>query len=217
MAVMLRTLGIPARLVNGFQSGVWNPLTEMFVVRASDAHSWVEAWLPGRGWTTFDPTPPDPDRGLPSLWSKLALYMDAAETFWQEWVLGYDPNQQAKLADSMQRSGRLFGLRWFDELREKREAWTRGAEVAVRRYGRRRPPCSRLPDWRCGWRRTPRAASACGGASGARAAGPGQPWRRHPALPPHAGSCSTPRLPEARLVHPPGVRRHPAGRTCAIW
>ena len=135
MTVMLRTQGIPARLVNGFQSGVWNPLTEQFVVRASDAHSWVEAWLPGRGWTTFDPTPPDPNRGLPSLWSKLALYTDAAETFWQEWVLGYDPNQQAKLADSMQRSGRLFGLRWFDELREKREAWKRGAELTVRRYG----------------------------------------------------------------------------------
>lgn len=135
MTVMLRTLGIPARLVNGFQSGTWNPFTEMFVVRASDAHSWVEAWLPGRGWTTYDPTPPDPNRRRPSLSSKLALYADAAETFWQEWVLGYDPNQQAQLADNVQRSGRLFGLRWFDELRERRQAWTQAAETIARRYG----------------------------------------------------------------------------------
>ena len=57
MAVMLRTLGIPSRVVTGFQSGVYNPMTGWQVFRASDAHSWVEAWFEGRGWTTFDPTP----------------------------------------------------------------------------------------------------------------------------------------------------------------
>ncbi|MGA3204346.1 MAG: DUF3488 and transglutaminase-like domain-containing protein, partial [Bryobacteraceae bacterium] len=56
MAVMLRTVGIPSRVVTGFASGVFNPLTGWQVVRASDAHSWVEAWIPGRGWTTYDPT-----------------------------------------------------------------------------------------------------------------------------------------------------------------
>ena len=45
---------------HGFQSGVYNPITDLWLVRASDAHSWVEAWMPGYGWTTFDPTPPDP-------------------------------------------------------------------------------------------------------------------------------------------------------------
>src|SRR6185295_13847344 len=74
MTVMLRTQGIPARLVTGFQSGTFNPMTELFVVRASDAHSWVEAWLPRRGWTTFDPTPPDPGFRQASLWDKLSLY-----------------------------------------------------------------------------------------------------------------------------------------------
>ena len=47
MAVMLRTLGIPSRLVTGFQMGVYNPISDLWVVRASDAHSWVEAWIPG--------------------------------------------------------------------------------------------------------------------------------------------------------------------------
>ena len=63
MAVMLRSLGIPSRLATGFQSGVYNPVSDLWLVRASDAHSWVEAWIPGYGWKTFDPTPADPNAG----------------------------------------------------------------------------------------------------------------------------------------------------------
>ena len=40
-------VGIPARLATGFQSGIYNPLTELWVIRSSDAHTWVEAWIPG--------------------------------------------------------------------------------------------------------------------------------------------------------------------------
>ena len=58
MAVMLRVVHIPSRVVTGFQSGAYNPITGWHVLRASDAHSWVEAWIPGQGWVTFDPTPP---------------------------------------------------------------------------------------------------------------------------------------------------------------
>jgi transglutaminase-like putative cysteine protease len=57
MAVMLRTLGIPSREVNGFLPGEYNDLAGDYIVRASDAHSWVEAYFPGSGWITFDPTP----------------------------------------------------------------------------------------------------------------------------------------------------------------
>ena len=64
MAVMLRTLGIPSRVATGFLSGVYNSMTGWQVIRASDAHSWVEAWIPGQGWTTFDPTPSDPVRRI---------------------------------------------------------------------------------------------------------------------------------------------------------
>ena len=44
---MLRVVYIPSRVVTGFQSGVYNPMTGWHVLRASDAHSWVEAWVPG--------------------------------------------------------------------------------------------------------------------------------------------------------------------------
>ena len=57
MAVMLRTLGIPSRVVNGFRTGEFNDLTSQYVVRASNAHSWVEAYFPKYGWVAFDPTP----------------------------------------------------------------------------------------------------------------------------------------------------------------
>jgi protein-glutamine gamma-glutamyltransferase len=135
MTVMLRTLGIPARLVNGFQSGTYNPLTDLYLVRASDAHSWVEAWLPRRGWTTFDPTPPDPGLRRASLWDKLALYADAADTFWQEWVLAYDPSLQATLAERMERSGRTFGGRWFDRIGFQVARWKDRAVFFFRHYG----------------------------------------------------------------------------------
>lgn len=55
-AVMLRTLGIPARLVAGYTPGTRNPFTGYFEVKNSDAHTWVEVWFPTVGWYEFDPT-----------------------------------------------------------------------------------------------------------------------------------------------------------------
>ena len=57
LAVMARTLGIPARLTTGYVPGEYNPFTGLYEVRASDAHAWVEVYFPGYGWFTFDPTP----------------------------------------------------------------------------------------------------------------------------------------------------------------
>jgi transglutaminase-like putative cysteine protease len=115
MTVMLRTLGIPARVVTGFQSGVFNPLTGWQVVRASDAHSWVEAWINGRGWTTFDPTPPDPGAASAGVLARISLFFDAAEQFWRDWVLSYDLDRQIVLASRMEESGRILRFRWFED------------------------------------------------------------------------------------------------------
>lgn len=56
LAVMLRTLGIPAREVVGYIPGSYNPVTDLYEVRAEDAHAWVQVWFPGFGWQSFDPT-----------------------------------------------------------------------------------------------------------------------------------------------------------------
>jgi transglutaminase-like putative cysteine protease len=93
MAVMLRTLHIPARVVNGFRSDEFNDVTGNYVVRAKNAHSWVEAYFPGYGWTTFDPTPGG-DVATPEGWDRAMLYLDAAQSFWREWVISYDSSHQ---------------------------------------------------------------------------------------------------------------------------
>jgi transglutaminase-like putative cysteine protease len=102
MAVLLRTQGVPARVATGFQSGYFNDVSNTWVVRASDAHAWVEAWIEGRGWVTYDPTPPateDASGGwLERRLQRINMYLDAADTTWQRWVLAYNPGQQAALA-----------------------------------------------------------------------------------------------------------------------
>jgi transglutaminase-like putative cysteine protease len=135
MTVMLRTAGIPARLATGFQSGVYNPITDFWLVRASDAHAWVEAWIPGRGWTTFDPTPPDLNRGGSALLAKLGLYLDAAGTFWQDWVVSYDIGRQGTLADRLELGARSLGIRWFDSLSGLNWNWHLRLAAWFRRYG----------------------------------------------------------------------------------
>ena len=124
MAVMLRTLDIPSRVVTGFQSGVYNSITHNQVIRESDAHAWVEAWIPGSGWTRFDPTPADPSGG--DLTSRVGMFLDAADQFWQDWVLSYDLERQAALASRMQESGRRLNLSWITSLGS---SWSRAAIV----------------------------------------------------------------------------------------
>ena len=99
MALMLRTVGIPSRVATGFQSGTFNPISNWYLIRASDAHSWVEAWIDGRGWVTFDPTPAGPANEPTAWWNTAALYLDALEVFWQDWVMSYDMERQFLLAD----------------------------------------------------------------------------------------------------------------------
>jgi protein-glutamine gamma-glutamyltransferase len=100
MAVMLRTLRIPSRVVNGFRSAEFNDLTSNYVVRAKDAHAWVEAYFPGYGWVTFDPTPGGAI-GSPQGWGRAMLYLDAAQSFWREWVVSYDSSHQYVLGQSV--------------------------------------------------------------------------------------------------------------------
>lgn len=56
LTVMLRTLGIPAREAVGYVPGPYNPVTDLYQVRAEDAHAWVQAYFTGYGWVSFDPT-----------------------------------------------------------------------------------------------------------------------------------------------------------------
>jgi protein-glutamine gamma-glutamyltransferase len=128
MAVMLRSLRIPSRIVTGFRGGEFNDLTGQYVVRARDAHSWVEAYFPGSGWISFDPTPAG---SLPMRtgWSRMQLYADAAASFWREWIIDYDASHQRTLGKDAATSSRQF----FDEARR----WIGRQHRAMLRSARR--------------------------------------------------------------------------------
>jgi hypothetical protein len=116
MAVMLRELRIPTRVVTGFRTGEFNDLTGQYVIRASDAHAWVEAYFQDTGWMEFDPTPPAisvPATG----WRRALLYVDAMKSFWREWIISYDPGHQRTLGQEA-----VYGSRrWAERI----QAWYR--------------------------------------------------------------------------------------------
>jgi transglutaminase-like putative cysteine protease len=112
MILMLRSVGIPARLATGFLGAEFNPLEDYYIVRQSNAHAWVEAYLPEVGWTTFDPTPPAgrPPVGLePTVSMVLRQAWDYLEFRWDRYVMSYGFLDQIgfllRLRDFLQRIG----------------------------------------------------------------------------------------------------------------
>ena len=104
MTVLLREVGVPARNVTGFVGGTYNRFSRSYVVRQGDAHSWVEVWLEGIGWTRFDPTPPSDAAPRSELTGVLAVLRDFVEALGQRWshhVIGYDLRQQLGLWDQV--------------------------------------------------------------------------------------------------------------------
>jgi len=135
MTFLLRAADIPARVVVGYQGGEPGAGNEYLIVRQYDAHAWVEAWMPGQGWTRFDPTaaisPERIESGLrdameeegsflendwtsPQRYGDMAmvqwasLQLDKMNYQWQRWVVGYQGQSQM---DLMSRLPGGFGLR----------------------------------------------------------------------------------------------------------
>lgn len=114
----MRSAGIPARVVGGYQGGELNPVDGYLVVRQSDAHAWAEVWLAGRGWVRIDPTaavsPARVESGIAasvpasevassliqvdaSRLRALRYRWEAVNNAWNQWVLGYNPMLQREL------------------------------------------------------------------------------------------------------------------------
>ena len=120
--VIARALGIPARIVTGYQGGEFNSRDGLYVVRQSDAHAWAEYWQAGDGWVRVDPTAavaPErisraqrlvPQPGLvagaigkvsPRLLEQLREFFDATNNQWNQWVMNYSRKQQFNLLESL--------------------------------------------------------------------------------------------------------------------
>lgn len=115
LVTMMRSVGIPARIVTGYQGGEYNEIGDYMIVRQSDAHAWTEVWLQRRGWVRVDPTAAIsplriesgieaalPDHQAMGGWSRsqlqwlrqLGLTWDSVNNAWNQWVIAYGPEKQ---------------------------------------------------------------------------------------------------------------------------
>ncbi len=100
MVMMLRSVGIPARMVGGFSGGDLGPEGRVAHVRRSNAHTWVEVWLGrDRGWRTFDPTPAEEVPGVvrAGLLSRVRWTADKVQVLWDRYVLTFGLQDQLDL------------------------------------------------------------------------------------------------------------------------
>jgi len=119
--VVLRALGVPARVVTGYQGADAAPTDGYVIVRQSNAHAWAEYWHPRHGWTRADPTaavaPDRIERGrtlrprpgfiggafnamTPGLLEHLRAWRETLDNRWNQWVLGYNGRKQLDLMKS---------------------------------------------------------------------------------------------------------------------
>jgi transglutaminase-like putative cysteine protease len=112
LALMLRSIDIPARMVNGFKGGDWNQITQTMNVRQKHAHSWVEAYI-GVGpedrpiWITLDPTPGEErDQSVAKVGGLARNFRpltDLIRHIWVFYIIGYDGDRQSRLLYSPMR------------------------------------------------------------------------------------------------------------------
>jgi transglutaminase-like putative cysteine protease len=145
MTVMLRSMGVAARVVNGFQQGEYNDAADAYIVRQSDAHSWVEVYFPQTdAWVSFDPTPAAGRPGGDAAAGWLApvhKYVEALELFWIQYVVAYDKQEQRSLASTVRSSlgsYRLTAGQFADDLRARVLAWWRSLPALNAAHGRSR-------------------------------------------------------------------------------
>ncbi|MEO6018310.1 MAG: DUF3488 and transglutaminase-like domain-containing protein, partial [Polaromonas sp.] len=116
--ILMRAMGVPARIVTGYQGGEQNSLDGFWVLRQSDAHAWAEVWQEGRGWVRVDPTSAvspgrtgafqrlAAPRGVvaqaigsisPGFTAQLRAAWEAVNNSWSQWILNYTQGKQLNL------------------------------------------------------------------------------------------------------------------------
>ncbi len=103
MVMMLRSVGIPARMVGGYSGGDLGPAGRVAHVRQSNAHTWVEVWLgEDTGWKGFDPTPAEEVPGVQraGLMTRLRWSVDKVQVLWDRYVLTFGLQDQLDLVSA---------------------------------------------------------------------------------------------------------------------
>ncbi len=129
LAIMLRTQGIASRVVNGFQRGEYNETAGVYVVRQSDAHSWVEVYFPQEKiWVPFDATPAarQNPQSVAVFGSKLKSFIEGLETLWIQYVVSFDNQEQRSLFRSVRNNFSEFQgylSIWLEYAKERLSIW----------------------------------------------------------------------------------------------
>ena len=105
MVLMLRSVGIPARLVTGFLATEWNEFGNYYTVRQRDAHAWVEVYYPQSGWVTMDPTPSNPAAFTPSIWMGFQRLAESMRLHWDRLFIRYSGRDQLAVISSLREGG----------------------------------------------------------------------------------------------------------------
>lgn len=104
MALILRALQIPSRVVAGYKGGIYNEIGKYYIVKQSDAHLWVEAYIDNIGWIRFDPTPSS-EREAALLFSrkisKFRIFLDTLNYYYNTFVINYDLEKQIALLNKI--------------------------------------------------------------------------------------------------------------------
>jgi transglutaminase-like putative cysteine protease len=123
MVVMLRTVGIPARLVTGFLATEWNEYGGYFTVRQRDAHAWVEVYFPHSGWITMDPTPTVSAAGATPRWESLSRLGESVRLQWDRLFIRYSAKDQLAVVHGVREGS--------DLLRERVSHWVSSLSAPI--------------------------------------------------------------------------------------
>jgi hypothetical protein len=115
MVVMLRTVGIPARLVTGFLATEWNEYGGYFTVRQRDAHAWVEVYFPHSGWITMDPTPTISATAATNRWESISRLGESIWLQWDRLFVRYSAKDQLAVVHGVREGS--------DAVRERMSRW----------------------------------------------------------------------------------------------
>ena len=128
MVLMLRSIGIPSRLVTGFLATEWNEFGNYYTVRQRDAHAWVEMYYPQSGWITMDPTPSNPLALAPSVWVAFQRFAESLRLHWDRVFIRYSGRDQLAIIHSL-RDG-------SDSARDAFGQWTSAVGAASAQFVR---------------------------------------------------------------------------------
>ncbi len=105
LSIMLRVAGVPSRMVGGYRGGYYNEVGRYYLVPQKNAHVWVEAFIPQKGWVRVDPTPTSVDTFSASkkgnIFLKVSIFFDTINYYWNTIIINYNLQSQLSIARSI--------------------------------------------------------------------------------------------------------------------